>query len=254
MKRCGDPTWGDVEPGHCQHERPVPSGTTKRVKRNVLQHHPLLQLRRYPLEVGSTFARIGSVSGHVGAIPSVRGCRASREVGAIAAAGYQASPSRSRRRRRYSPWGYGRYQRAGSASAAPKQEMLGCVDPPIAYGVPSASRGIVRSPAVIGPRDDGQRNVGPASDTMWKVPCEPAGDARRQRGEDDFVESPLGQGGFDGFHRVRVAHGAVSRGAELAESLQLGVEVGLRLGNALVAGAGRRPRRAAGRGRRGRRS
>ena len=71
---------------------------------------------------------------------------------------------------------------------------------------------------------------------MWKVPCEPAGDARRQRREDDFVDSQFGQGGFDGPHRVRVAHGAVSCGAELAESLQRGVEVGLRLGNALVEG------------------
>ena len=66
---------------------------------------------------------------------------------------------------------------------------------------------------------DRQRNAGFAPDTMWKVPCEPAGDARRQCREDDFVDSPFGQGGFDSFHRVRVAYGAVSCGAELAESL-----------------------------------
>ena len=72
--------------------------------------------------------------------------------------------------------------------------------------------------------------------TRWgRSQCEPAGDARRQRGEDDLVESPLGEGLFDGLHRVRVAHGAVRRGADLAETVQFGVEVGLRLSNALVA-------------------
>ena len=39
------------------------------------------------------------------------------------------------------------------------------------------------------------------------------------------------------FIGVRVAHGAISCGADLAELFQLGVEVGLRLGNALLAGA-----------------
>jgi dihydrofolate reductase len=88
----------------------------------------------------------------------------------------------------------------------------------------------------IGMGYDRQRNAGFAPETMWKVPRKPAGDARRQRREKDLVDSQLGQGGLDGFHRVRVAHGAVSCGTELAESLQLGVEVGLRLGNALLAG------------------
>jgi hypothetical protein len=49
------------------------------------------------------------------------------------------------------------------------------------------------------------------------------------------VESPLGESLFDGLHRVRVAHGAVSSGADLAKTVQFGVKVGLRLSNALVA-------------------
>jgi hypothetical protein len=40
---------------------------------------------------------------------------------------------------------------------------------------------------------------------------------------------------FDGLHRIRVAHGAVSCGADLAKTVQFGVKVGLGLNNALLA-------------------
>ena len=92
------------------------------------------------------------------------------------------------------------------------------------------------------PGDDCERSPRSASDTVWKVPGEPAGDSRRQSRQEDLVESQLGQDGLDGFHRVRVARGAISCGADLAESFQLGVEVGLRLGNAPARGCGRRRR------------
>jgi hypothetical protein len=45
----------------------------------------------------------------------------------------------------------------------------------------------------------------------------------------------LGKGLFDDLHRVRVTYGAVSRGADLAKTVQFSVEVGLRLSNGLVA-------------------
>ena len=47
----------------------------------------------------------------------------------------------------------------------------------------------------------------------------------------------MGEGLFDGLHRVRIADGAVSCSADLAETVQFGVEVGPRLNNALVARA-----------------
>ena len=40
----------------------------------------------------------------------------------------------------------------------------------------------------------------------------------------------------DGLPRVRVAHGAVSCGADLAETVQFGGEIGFRLGNGLISG------------------
>jgi hypothetical protein len=73
---------------------------------------------------------------------------------------------------------------------------------------------------------------------MREVPGEPPGDTRRQRWEDDLVESPLGEGHLDGFHRVGVAHGAVSCGADLAKTVQIGVKAGLRVSNAFVGRSG----------------
>jgi hypothetical protein len=73
---------------------------------------------------------------------------------------------------------------------------------------------------------------------MWEVPSKPPGDTRRQRREDDRVKSPLGEDFFDGLHRVRVAHGAVGCGVDLAKAVQFGVKVGLRVSNAFVARSG----------------